>query len=113
MDKAQGHRFHSAKEMLKGGPVRAFFISILMFSAPVYAEPGAGTAHHLPLRVLALAICLIAGTLPWVLKTYLLKEGLSHRQLWLLSLALVFFALIFVAPGVIAIGSILWTGRTM
>ena len=89
------------------------FAFLFVLSALAYAEPSGPTGHHVPLRILALAVSLIAGTLPWLIRKQLIADGWSQRQLWLLSIAMVILAGILVAPMIIVLGSILWTGRTM
>ncbi len=87
-------------------------LAVLAMPAVAWAEPGAPTGHRPFLWLLVLAGAALVGSVPFWVERKKKKKSPAWRT-WLTAGLLVLAFLIFVAPLIMILGSILITGRTM
>ena len=87
-------------------------VGLSLVPAPALAEPAASTSH---LPLLWLVAIVVAGGSSWLLVRLMSRIAYQEApaKKWGLLVLLFAILLVFVAPIIVALGSILITGRTM
>jgi hypothetical protein len=93
---------------------KAAFPALLLSLMPAtaVAEPGASGPHTPIMWLAAAAGAVLAGSLPLIIRKFTSPKRAAWPY-WLVSVILALLFLIFAGPIIVAIGSILITGRTM
>jgi len=89
------------------GPV---LVLACVMSGTAFAEPSVGIAH---VPVVVFAVAVIAFLATWVVFLLAKRAHASSKTRWILTLVFLVLFLIFAAPFLFVLGSILVTGRTM
>ncbi len=91
---------------------RLLFLVALLSPSVAYAEPRASMSHMPVLWLVVIIGAVLFAMVPLLLRK-LIKPRRGAWAFWVAAALLALLFLVFIAPIIVAIGSILITGRTM